>query len=141
MGMANLALRFALSTLPLLASMAVGCNRDRASVVGTVTTHNGQPLDGARITVRSNETGNWATAVTDSQGRFRLGTVSPGDGIPAGEYYATLIEERGDWDHPTAPRIHAKYGKPEDSGLRLKVEAGEKLTFDLVLDGPDVKDS
>ena len=113
--------------ITILLLLATGCGGGRASVNGTLTTQDDLPLAGARITVRNDTTGEWATAVTDEQGHFSLGTVAEGSGLPAGEYYVVVTEDQGNWDDPRPPRIHAKYGKASTSGLRLVVapRAGE----------------
>jgi hypothetical protein len=67
-------------------------------------------------------------AYTDDEGRFRLTTDRPGDGAPAGEYVVTV-----EWREKTRTGVEkvggrnllpARYGKPESSGLRCRVEEG-----------------
>jgi hypothetical protein len=122
-------------TWPLM----LGCQGREASVSGTLTTQEGLPLVGARITVRNSETGDWATGVTDSRGHYELGSDPSGTGVMPGEYYVTVIEGREDWDNPAPPQVHAKYSKPATSGLRLALEPGERKAMDLSLEAPGGK--
>ncbi len=85
------------------------------------------------ITARSSETGKWARGTTDADGRFVLGTAEVGDGIPPGDYYVTIAEDRGEMDQ--RPRtIPEKYERSTASGLQLTVLAGENTTLDAKLD-------
>jgi hypothetical protein len=112
-----------------------GCSgSDRGGVVGTVTLSDGAPLVGARVTARSDLTGKWATGITDDTGRFELGTVESGDGIPPGEYYVKINEDRGSWDNPRPRTIAAKYEDPKQSGLKVAVEAGQQAVLDVKLE-------
>lgn len=120
-------------------AIAVGCGPPMGKVTGTLETSDGKPLYRARVTVRNDATGEWATAVTDNQGRFELGTDKAGNGVPPGDYYVIVVEDQGDWDNPSPPMIATKYSKPATSGLKLQVIAGESLEFHAKLDPPDKK--
>jgi len=112
-----------------------GCSgSDRGGVVGTVTRSDGAPLVGARVTARSDVTGKWATGITDDAGRFELGAAEAGDGIPPGEYYVKINEDRGSWDNPRPRTIAAKYEDPKQSGLKVAVEAGKQASLELKLE-------
>ena len=50
-------------------------------------------------------------------GTFRLSTYERDDGIPPGEYTATVVWFRGESDN----LLPAAYGKPETSPLKIKV--------------------
>lgn len=121
--------------LPLIAAaMLCGCaSSERSQVTGRVVRHDGTPLVGATVTARSQETGRWASGVTDVEGAFTLGTQTPGEGLPPGEYYVVVQEDRGDMDQRPAT-IPQKYGKPSASGLTLTVEAGRSATLEVTLD-------
>ncbi len=120
----------------LIALWVAGCgNQGRTPVSGTLTTADGSPLVGARVTVRSSESGAWATATTDAAGRFEL-TEAEQKGVPSGRYYVTIVEDLGDWDHPRRPSIHKKYDNAATSQLELVVDGGEKITWNLKLDSP-----
>jgi hypothetical protein len=116
---------------------AAGCGgSDRAHVSGTLVHKDGTPLVRARVLARSRETGHSASGVTNEQGFFELGVEKKGDGIPPGEYYVVIYEDRGDADYPNPPSISSKYEKASGSGFTLKVKAGERNTFDATLDPP-----
>jgi hypothetical protein len=62
------------------------------SVTGTVTL-DGQPLDGAEVMFSPDVgEGQVATGLTDSKGRFRMGTIKPGDGVRPGKYHVTVTK-------------------------------------------------
>ena len=113
-----------------------GCGgSDRATVSGTLLHQDGTPLVGARVIARSNETGKSAYGQTNGEGYFELGGVKEGDGIPAGEYYVTIVEDFGDENDPRTPTISNKYRNSATSGLSLSVKPGEKAVLDAKLHG------
>jgi hypothetical protein len=67
--------------------VALGCgNKDRVAVNGVVTL-DGQPVGGAFVKfVPVSSDGHEATAITDSAGKFSLGTLNTGDGAWRGSY-------------------------------------------------------
>jgi len=91
---------------------------------------------GSRVIFRSPDSGAWASGTTDSNGNYELGTTEEVEGLPPGEYLVTVVEDRGDWDSPSPPTIHAKYASPKTSGLLCTVEAGKDLKRDLQLEPP-----
>ena len=116
----------------------LGCGSDgKSSVVGTITNSAGQPLVGARVTVRSDETGKWASGVTDKEGTFSLGTIEANEGLVPGQYGVIVVENRGsDSDHPLPRTISTKYGNPATSGISLTVETGKEAELSVKLDPP-----
>lgn len=124
-------------TPPLLAMMlaiSAGCGQsDRAEVHGRVARSDGSPLVGATVTARSETTGKWGRGVTDADGRFQLGGTSAGDGIAPGEYYVTIVEDRGDMDQLPAT-IPARFGRPTQSGISLTVRAGDSKELNVTID-------
>ncbi|HEX9893775.1 MAG TPA: carboxypeptidase-like regulatory domain-containing protein, partial [Gemmatimonadales bacterium] len=70
----------------------------QGSVEGTVRSTSGEPIHGASVRVST------ATTVTDTAGRFRLGSV------PAGR---SLIAVRAVGWHPSAHSCRAPYCHPE----------------------------
>lgn len=114
---------------------ALGCGGgDRAEVSGKVTRANGSPLVGARVIARSDATGKSANGITDNDGRYVLSMVDPGDGVPAGDYKASIIEYRGRGDNMRPASISVKYGNPDESGLTFAISGGEEKVFDVVVD-------
>jgi hypothetical protein len=115
--------------------LALGCGGgDRAEVSGKVTRADGSPLVGARVIARSDATGKSANGVTDYDGHYVLSMVEPGDGVPAGDYKASIIEFRGTGDNMRPASISLKYGNPDESGLAFAISGGEEKVFDVVVD-------
>jgi hypothetical protein len=119
-----------------LLAVFTGCGgADKAAVSGTLLHQDGTPVIGARVLARSNETGKSAYGQTNASGYYELGGSEPGDGIPPGEYYVTIVEDLGDEDNRRPPTISNKYRNPATSGLSLTVMAGEHVVLDAKLDG------
>jgi hypothetical protein len=77
-------------------------------------------------------------AQSDANGNFRLTTLTPGDGAPAGDYIITVVlrEARQIGDELTrdGPNVlPPRYAKPETSDLRYTVVAGENTVPPLKL--------
>jgi hypothetical protein len=122
----------------LLAGLLAGCDGKYKlySVEGTVTLPDGTPLEGVHVSFDCQELGISATGMTDSDGRYRLGTIDAGDGAPTGDYRVAVVERDViDIDEAPPPRISGKYGRFESSGLTFSVKE-ESNTFDIVLDSP-----
>jgi hypothetical protein len=131
-------------------------------VHGTVT-FNGKPVEGATVTFVPKEgaTGEpkpqAATAITDSNGRYAIGTFASGDGAIPGEYlvkvtkYRTTQQQQPVGDDPesqmqaylqyqqgkqqqTGPQneLPAKYEDEKTSGLFITVQPTDN-TFDIDL--------
>jgi len=82
----------------VLASVA-GCSRGSANLatVSGVVTHNGAPVDGAKLTFHSTaqvegKPGTVASAITDSSGKYVIASVGKEPGIPAGMYKVTVTK-------------------------------------------------
>lgn len=116
--------------------VVLGCGGDRAEVSGRVTRADGSPLVGARVIARSDVTGKSANGITDSDGRYVLSTADADDGVPAGDYKASVIEFRGNGDNMRPASISTKYGNPDESGLAFAISGGEEKVFDVVVDAP-----
>ena len=120
----------------VLAIVLCGCGGELKtySVRGTVTAHDGKPLEGVQLVWRCADPLVSATAVTDASGNYRLGTLAAADGAPAGEYEIAITEPQGDDpDAPPPNRIHPHYAKFETSGLRFTVEPRSNR-FDIQLE-------
>jgi hypothetical protein len=121
----------------LAGAAVVGCGGgDRSAVVGQLLRQDGSPLAGARVTARSDKTGKWASGYSDAEGRFSLGTVQVGDGIPPGNYYVIIVEDRGGAENLRPATIHERYANPGSSGLTVSVEPGETAELNIKLDPP-----
>jgi hypothetical protein len=113
----------------------------RHPVVGTVTV-DGQPADGATV-VFCPVNGSPEVmrerpfSQTDTNGRYELRTLEPGDGAPAGDYKVTIRWLSG--MNPQSPevdrdrggggravdRLGNRYWDPEKTPLTAKVESGK----------------
>jgi hypothetical protein len=82
----------------------VGCSGGSGSyctVSGTVS-HNGNPVDGARVTLHSTvevegKRGNSYAGLTDSSGKYLIAAVGKDPGIPPGMYKVTItkLDQKG----------------------------------------------
>ena len=110
---------------PLVAAaclLAAGCSGHKTyPVEGTATLADGTPLGGLRVTLISDQPPVSATGVTDDRGHFVLGTLKVSDGAPAGTY-RVVVSEAAKSDLPPPPRTHARYARPETSGLEFTVK-------------------
>ena len=121
----------------VVALFIVGCGgSDNQRVSGRVVRKSGEPLVGAGVTARHEETGTSYYGTTDAEGNYELSTVESGAGAPPGTYSVVIMEMTGDRDSIRRPTIAAKYGNPEQSGLTFTVVAGEDTTFDVTVDPP-----
>lgn len=129
--------RYALGLGCAIAAVSLGCEpKDGARVMGRATIGGETPLVKARVTARSKENGMWATGMTDVEGKFILSSETRGEFLPNGTYQVIVVEDRGDWDHPSPPTISRKYGNVASSGIELVVDDSQEKTLELVLDAP-----
>ena len=75
---------------------------------------------------------------TRQDGSYRLSTYSDTDGAPSGEYAVTVtwtpaVARRDGETEPGRNLLPPRYGKPETSGLRVRIAEGpnDLPTFDL----------
>jgi hypothetical protein len=84
-----------------------------------------QPLKNAVVTLHP--LGDTATkpvrsyARTDAEGNFELSTYQPGDGVPAGRYAITILQDADEG----AVRVPQRYANPKTSGLIVEVKEEE----------------
>lgn len=154
----------ALSGLAVAAIVLGGaCNRGASKpktypVTGTVSL-NGQPVPGATVNFTPKEQAppgqsgpQAASAVTDEQGKYQIGTFAKGDGALPGEYLVSVTKYEGgapaaggsgseEEYRPPLPGEEApvpknvlppQYANPNTSGLSVKVEA-KANTYDITL--------
>lgn len=152
-----IALALGVSVLVMLTGCQRGTGRPKTySVTGTVTL-NGQPVEGATVMFVPKNPGEGAqpaTAETDAQGRYQLGTFAKGDGALPGEYLVRVVKfpkaqtstggatsedeyrppEETAAPPPPAPKneLPAKYADEKTSGLSFKVEP-KSNTFNIEL--------
>lgn len=85
------------TALLLLLCLCAGCNSKRLNglVPGAGTlTFNGDPVEDATIIFSPKNTpgGRSATGITNTQGKFTLMTLDPGDGLAPGDYHVTVTK-------------------------------------------------
>ena len=129
--------------------LATGCDDSNLPPLAPVTgriTYRGQPLPAATVTFNPGSDARAATALTDADGRYTLGTYSISDGAVHGKHRVTIVArgaerplkpgERGSGIPgemmPGEPVIPKKYFTPETSGLEFEVVRGKNVC-DLTL--------
>lgn len=148
--------RSAIALILTLALHSLGCDSDPGPVAtdepsvpaSGVVTFKGQPLAGYQVVLMPEGDRRPAMGVTDSEGKFTLGTNSPGDGAPAGKSKVAIVwagpettvdaVDQSAIDDPSKmPKpsvvIPEKFSNPETSELTAEVpEAGtSELKFEL----------
>ncbi len=131
-----------------LCSSWLGCGGSAklAAVSGRVT-YKGKPVEKADVSFTPVDgASRAATGLTDSDGRFTLGTFGAGDGALIGSYRVSIVAvgpsrkakpgETGAGISgdvvPGDPLIPAKYLAPDTSGLTFEVKPGSnRASFDL----------
>jgi hypothetical protein len=119
--------RFALAALPLL--FVAGCGPSYSPVQGRVTYPDGEPLTEGMVVFESKGVEKPITARGEiaPDGRYQLGTVRPGGGVPPGTY-RVLVTPRADpnaIDKPAQPPpFHQRYMAFDTSGLEFEVRPG-----------------
>jgi hypothetical protein len=119
-----------------IALLITGCGKSDASVTGQVLRNDGTPAAGVAVTARSDDTGKWASGITDANGQYVLRSPS-GEPLPPGDYYVTIAEETGagfDADQQAERTIPSKYELPSTSGLRVTIESDKPTVFNVNLD-------
>ena len=121
----------------LVVSFAVpGCGPKTVPVTGTISYRN-QPVADATVLFTPQGPGRSATGVTDAQGKFSLGTESPGDGAIPGEYAVSVTPKQtppaeGDYSIGSDPPFPLRYSDPTATDLKATVK-DEKNDFPLEL--------
>jgi hypothetical protein len=116
--------------------MAAGCGGDVGRVSGRVVRTSGEPLAGASVIARCEESGVSCYGTTGADGRFELSTGETGAGVPPGTYHVVILERKASRDAVTRPTIAAKFGDPAQSGLSFTVASGEHATLDVTVAPP-----
>lgn len=109
---------------------AAGCGRRvvLVPVEGQVML-DGQPLGGNAAIMMQPAAGPAARGRIDAEGRFRMGTFRPGDGVPPGKVAVRVASStQPSTDSEDVPllgsRIPEKYGDCQSSGITLDVTSG-----------------
>lgn len=137
----------------------LGCGDGRPDLVEAVGVVNldGKPLEGATVMFQPVEVdvegfGRPASARTDAQGKFSMGTYGPGTGVPPGKYAVGVLKsepvggklpENYDFENPGATPVKFQlivpraYNDPGSSGLTAEVSSSglEPAVFNLETGG------
>lgn len=123
----------------LVVCAAAGCAQSVYPVKGRVHYADGSPVKHGRVVAETGgPTGSWGLIRPD--GTFDLGTHAADDGIPPGSYRVSL--QNTDTFPPAGapatfvpqPLVHAKYAKPDTSGLAFDVPATR--VWDITVEKP-----
>ena len=109
-----------------------------------VLTYKGKPLVGYKITVFPTGDLQSASAISEEEGRFKLGCNVPGDGSPPGTHRINVVfvsevaegESGKETFRTLIPKIKVpkKYEAPETSGIELVVPPSGSTELKIELD-------
>ena len=125
--------------VPLLLLCLSGCGGKYSThnVEGVVTDPTGAPLADVMVVFERRVEPLVARGITDSKGRYRMGTMRPDEGAPVGTYRVCMSQQvRTDPDTAVPRRFATRYHSPETSGIEVQVVPGQNR-FDFKLDPPD----
>jgi hypothetical protein len=93
--------RLAALATAVAAFAVAGCGKSISyATVSGVVTHNGNPVDGARVifhptTEVDGKTGTSFSSLTDSSGKYLIAATDQSPGLPAGVYKVTITKYEG----------------------------------------------
>lgn len=124
-----------------LLALACGCNSGRQSVTGKITYDDGQPVTAGTVIAEATIDGKIVSVQSniESDGSFRLGGGSPGDGALPGSYRVLITTPTlSDFDKAQGkrPALDGKYGSFESSGITLDVKPGQKNDLEIKVARP-----
>ena len=91
--------------LALLVTLAgSGCGRPELVPISGTVLFQGQPVDGANVSLYTPGAARNASGMTDSAGRFTLTTFEPGDGAIPGEHKILVCK----WETAVAGRVSGR---------------------------------
>ena len=132
---------------PALAALllvgAAGCGKGLYPVRGKVTYPDGAPVTRGTVVFEAKDVEKPTTArgAIQPDGRYELGTFTPGDGVPPGKYRVLIapVFDPTDADKPPAQRspvlFDPRYADFNTSGLEREVKA-ESNDIALTVDRP-----
>lgn len=144
----------------VVCSMILGCgssgedveaNRPKRIAVSGTVTLGGMPVEGATVSLHPAGDGKGALGITDSAGKFTLGTFDKNDGAVAGDYKVTITKlesaSSGTQPAPGEPGYNpnpksqppknllpVKYADPTKSGLTATIADQARTDLDFALD-------
>src|SRR5262245_42026551 len=120
----------------LVGLAVVGCGGIKTyPVEGTVRFEDGKPaqeLAGGFVNFEPQEGNVSAVGVIRADGTYRLTTLRPNDGAPAGKYRVAVTPPTPpDPDRPPPPVMHPRFLEVSNSGLEFTVEKKKKNQIDI----------
>jgi hypothetical protein len=123
----------------LMVSALAGCSKqstlDTVPVTGIVTL-DGQPVPGAKVVFApSGGTGQAASGVTGSDGRYKLTTQEPNDGAMAGKYSVMISKTEGSLaavDQAVKPNMTAEEATKAATEARDAAKEAEPTFKDML---------
>ncbi len=127
---------------PILIASLIGCGSQPSGDVlltvhvSGILTYKGQPLEYHQVTFTPSDGQRPAAGISDENGKFTLGTNSPGDGAIKGTHNISITyvgppnddPEFGinEFYSPPPPKVKIprKYADPKNSGITIEVPAG-----------------
>ena len=124
--------------------LAPGCGSGLAPIEGKLVWKDGTPakeLAGSQVVFEQAEKKTSSYGVIQADGSFRMTTVTPDDGVPAGTHIVAILEHRPNANAAGTQLVPAKldlkYADLNSSGLECNVNPGTKeVTFTLERAGP-----
>ena len=121
------------------AFLAGGCGGNLCPVEGKLLWKDGSPakeLSGSQVVFECAEKRTSSIAVIQADGTFRMQTIKPDDGVPAGHHKVAVLEHRPNSNAAgtqlTPAKLDLKYADLNSSGLEADIKPGKnEVTFKL----------
>lgn len=127
--------RLARTLIAAVTLLAGGCNRTNVTPIdGTLMRSDGTPLAGARLVLRSKQTGKTINGYTNDSGKVRLDVPNEEPRGTPRDYDVMIIEDTGSPDNRRPATIASKYQDGVKSGLKVTVQPDGKNQFEFKLD-------
>jgi hypothetical protein len=115
--------------------VTAGCSGgDLTQIEGKLVRNDGTPLSGARVVLRSKQSGKNIYGYTNNNGEIRLEVPDEEPRDAARDYDVMIVEGTGDPDNRRPATIAPKYLDATKSGLKVTVQPKEKNRFEFKLD-------
>ena len=128
-------------------AMLFGCSSvdlERVVTAKGVLTYQGKALANYKVTFEPLDNRQAASAITDAEGRFELGTNAPGDGAAPGKHRVAVsfVSEKIEGEPgkeivtqvKPSVKIPEKYASRDTSGIEIEVPPGGSEALEIKLD-------
>jgi hypothetical protein len=127
--------RLAATLIVAVTLLTPGCGRgDLTQIDGKLVRNDGTALSGARMVLRSKQSGKTIHGFTNNSGEIRLEVPEEEPRGAARDYDVMIVEDTGDPDHRRPATIAPKYLDAAKSGLKVTVQPTGKNLFEFKLD-------